>query len=189
VALVRGVARFELADGREAGVRSAVGSDARALKSLLDDVGAEPQVTILHDPGSRGARWLRGQISSAAAQPGELMLAAVVDGRLAGHLALVTDPREHSRHVCELGIAVALAARGLGVGSSLLEVALPWAARHGLRKASVGVLVHNERALRFFTVHGFVREGLRTEQYSIGGRYYDEVLMARHLDPGEDGGA
>ncbi len=179
--MVRGISRFPLGDGREVGVRSAVGADARALKKLLDDVGAEPLVTILHEPGSRTARWLRAQIARAAEEPGQLMLAAVVDGGLRGHLALVSDSRPHAHHVCELGIAVALPDRGLGVGSALLDVALPWAARHGLTKASVGVLSHNDRAQHFFAAHGFVREGCRMAQYLLGGEYHDEVLMARTL--------
>lgn len=188
MAMVRSMARFRLDDGREIGVRSAVSTDARGLKSLLDQVGAEPPVTILHEPGSRTARWLRGQIAAAAAEPGELMLVAVLEGRLAGHLALVADARPYSRHVCELGIAVSSAERGLGVGSALLEVALPWAARHGLRKAVVGVLAHNERALHFFATHGFGREGLRAGQYLLAGVSYDEVIMARLLAPAAGGG-
>jgi RimJ/RimL family protein N-acetyltransferase len=188
VAMVRSMARFRLDDGREIGVRSAVSADARSLKSLLDQVGGEPRVTILHEPGSRTARWLRGQIAAAAAQPVELMLVAVLEGRLVGHLALVADQRPYSHHVCELGIAVSSAERGLGVGSALLDVALPWAARHGLRKAVVGVLAHNGRALHFFATHGFAREGLRAGQYLLAGVSYDEVIMARLLAADAGGG-
>jgi RimJ/RimL family protein N-acetyltransferase len=188
VALVRGMSRFRLQDGREVGVRSTVGSDARSLKALLDQVGSEPRATILHEPGSRTARWLRGQIAAAAAQPGELMLAALLDGRVVGHLALVGDPRSHAPHVCEIGIAVAQPERGLGVGSALLDVALPWAQRHGLSRVTVGVLAHNESALHFFATHGFAREGRRVGQYLLSGSYYDEVIMARILTaPGATG--
>jgi len=186
VAMLRRMSRFELADRRRLHVRSAVPSDARALRSLLDTIGAEPEVVILHLPGSCTTRSLRGQIAQAAAEPDALMLSAFLDGVLVGHLALSADPRPASHHVCRVGLAVRSDDRGAGVGSALLDVALPWAARHGMTKAATSVLAHNARALRFFVAHGFRREGLRVDQFVRDGRRFDEVLMARPLSSGVD---
>lgn len=183
MAMVRGMSRFELADGRELGVRSVTPADARALRHLLDEVGSEAEVTILHVPGSCTARSLRGEIAAAAAEPGTLMLCAFAAGELVGHLALAADRRPASRHVCHIGLAVRCADRGLGVGSALLDVALPWAARHGIGKVTAGVMAHNRQALRFFLAHGFRREGLRVGQFVRDGRSIDEILMARDLTP------
>jgi len=182
VAMVRRTASFALADGREVVVRSTTPSDARRLRTLLDEVGAESEPTIVHVPGSCSVRTVRGRIAASAAEPGTLMLTALVDSRLVGHLALVTDERASCRHVCDLGLAVVRDERGLGIGSALLDVALPWAARSGVTKATVGVLAHNERALRFFRSHGFVSEGVRLGQHRRNGSTYDETLLARRLE-------
>ena len=45
----------------------------------------------------------------------------------------------------------------------------------------LGVFPENARAMAFYERHGFVREGLRREQYRRGDQYHDEVLMARPL--------
>ena len=182
MAMVRRTARFALADGREVVVRSTTPSDARRLRILLDEIGAEEEVSIVHMPGSCSIRAVRGRIAAAAAEPGALMLTALVGSRLVGHLALATDGRVSCRHVCDLGLAVARGERGLGIGSALLDVALPWAARNGATKATVGVLAHNERALRFFRSHGFVPEGVRLGQHRRNGSTYDETLLARRLE-------
>ncbi|HOU29158.1 MAG TPA: GNAT family N-acetyltransferase, partial [Thermoleophilia bacterium] len=71
--------------------------------------------------------------------------------------------------------------RGVGVGGALLETAAAWAGAAGFRKMVLGVLAENVRAQAFYARHGFAREGLRREQYDRGGRYHDEVLMARPL--------
>lgn len=178
MAMMRRVSRFELADGRQLDVRSAAPADARALRRLLDEIGSEPEAAILHVPGSCTIRSLRGQIAAAAGEPGDLMLSALVAGELVGHLALSTDPLPASRHVCRLGVAVRAAQRGVGVGSALLDVALSWAARHGIGKVTISVVAHNDRAVRFFAGHGFRREGLRAGQFVRMGCQIDEVLMA-----------
>jgi len=180
--MVRRTARFSLADGREVVVRSTTLSDARRLRALLDEIGGEAEVNILHTPGSCSVRAVRGRIAVAVAEPDALMLTALVDSRLVGHLALAADTRVSCRHVCELGLAVVRDERGRGVGSALLDVALPWAARHGVSKAVVAVLSHNQRALRFFRSHGFVSEGVRAGQHRRNGSSYDEVLLARPVE-------
>jgi len=82
-----------------------------------------------------------------------------------------------------LGMSVAAAWRGLGVGGALLETAASWAAAHGVVKLALGVFPENVGAVAFYEGHGFVREGLRRAQYDRAGRYHDEVLMARFLTP------
>ena len=98
-----------------------------------------------------------------------------------GNLGLWPDANPASAHVAWIGMSVAAGFRGAGAGGALLETALEWAATAGFRRAVLGVFPENARAMAFYERHGFVREGLRREQYRRGDRYHDEVLMARPL--------
>jgi putative acetyltransferase len=170
-----------LSAGRAALLRAARPRDARELARLLDAIAAEPHSGLLMEPGKRGAGEWRRLIAAAGADSGRLFVVAEVEGRLAGNLGLRPAANAASRHVCEIGMSVAAAARGLGLGGALLELALEWAAAQGYAKATLSVLGHNAAAVRFYERHGFVHEGRRVAQFIRDGQYSDEVLMARLL--------
>lgn len=170
-----------LANGRALRVRDARSRDARPLTRLLDAVAAEPEVTLLLLPGEATAREWRSRISSVASARCALLLVACVDGELVGNLGIWPDANPASAHVGWLGMSVDRHWRGMGVGGTLLEIAMEWAAATGCVRAALGVFPHNERAISFYEHHGFVREGVRRAQYRRRGEYHDEVLMARIL--------
>ena len=172
---------MRLSDGRAALLRAARTRDARELTRLLDAVAAEPDSGLLIQPGQRGAGDWRRLIAEADTEPRALFLVADVEGRLAGNLGVRPVASPASPHVCQIGMSVAAATRGVGLGGALLELALEWAAAHGYNKATLSVLAHNAAAERFYARHGFTREGTRMAQFIRGGKYSDEVLMARLL--------
>ena len=184
---LRRAQHFALRDDREVRVRSAAPTDARAVRALLDEVAAEPDMPMLHVPGSCSVRAMRAEVFQAAAEADRIMLVARVDGDLVGHLVLVGTGHPFSPHVCEVGLVVAAEHRRLGVASALMDVALPWAGRRPFRRVCAAVFPHNEAALHFFAVHGFRREGERHEQYWREGQYLSEVLLAFTV-PEEDAG-
>jgi len=170
-----------LADGRAIRVRDARPKDARPLTRLLDAVAAEPEVPLLLLPGEAKARDWRRRIVDAAAAPRSLFLVAQLEGRLAGNLGLWPDAGPASAHVVWLGMSVASADRGVGIGGVLLEQAIAWASRNGYERAVLSAFPHNTRALAFYARHGFEREGVRRAQFRRGDEYHDEVLMARTI--------
>ena len=182
MAVLRRARHVTLRDGREAAVRSAVPGDAGRLRRLIDAVAAEPEVTLLVLPGQFGASAWRRRIADAAADPHSLLLVAEVDDRIVGNLGLRPDPHLCSAHVGTIGMSVGSTWRGVGVGSSLLEIAADWAHGHGCRRITLSVFPHNTAAIRFYEAKGFVREGLRRGQFMRAGAQLDEVLMGRQLD-------
>ena len=172
-----------LGDGRALCVRDARPRDARPLASLLDAVAAEPRPALLMLPGQFAPGVWRKRITEALTEPGCLQLSACVDDELAGNLGLRPDGHPCAAHVTTIGMSVAGAFRGLGVGGALLETAAAWAAAHGIVKLTLGVFPENVRAVAFYERHGFVHEGRRRAQYVRAGQYHDEVLMARFLTP------
>jgi L-phenylalanine/L-methionine N-acetyltransferase len=181
VALLR-ARHVTLRDGREAVVRSAVPGDAGRLRRLIDAVAAEPEAPLLLLPGQHSVGAWRRRITDAAADPHSLLLVAEVDDKLAGNLGLRPDPHPCSTHVVTIGMSVGRIWRGLGVGSSILEIATDWAQRRGCRKMSLSVFPHNTAAIDFYEAKGFVREGLRRGQFVRAGKRLDEMLMGRLFD-------
>ena len=78
-------------------------------------------------------------------------------------------------------MSVADGLRGAGAGGALLEAAVEWAAARRLPSGGARRVPGERPAIAFYERHGFVREGLRREQYRRGDGYHDEVLMARPL--------
>jgi len=170
-----------LAGGRALVVRDARKRDARGVCAMLDAVAAEPQATLVLRPGEAQPGDWRRRIADALRAPRGLFLVADAAGEIVGNLGVWPDPNPASQHVVWLGMSVAEGWRGAGAGGALLEAAADWAARAGFRRMVLGVFPDNTPAIAFYERHGFVREGLRREQYRRGDKYHDEVLMARPL--------
>lgn len=114
-------------------------------------------------------------------------LVAELEGRLAGYLRLkpATALPENAHVFGVFGLAVALDARRRGVASALLAAAEEHARARGARKLSLRVLGTNTGAQRLYEGLGFQREGVLRAEFIINGRAVDDVLMAKHLMPGD----
>lgn len=110
-------------------------------------------------------------------------LVAEVAGRLAGDIRVrpVTSLPENAHVLGVMGLAVAPDARRRGVASALLGAAEQHVRTQGARKLCLRVLSTNGMALRLYERLGFEREGVLRAEFRIGGRYVDDVLMAKQL--------
>src|SRR5213596_1578927 len=115
--------------------------------------------------------------------PPEAHLVAEVDGRMAGYIRLrpVTSLPETVHVLGIAGFAVAPGDRRRGVASALLAAAEQQARARGARKLSLRVFGTNATAARLYERLGFGVEGILRDEFCIGGRYVDDVLMAKHL--------
>lgn len=108
---------------------------------------------------------------------------AEIDGRLVGYIRLGRPtPLASNAHVRQvLGLAVADAARGRGVGRALLRAAVGEARRQGARRITLRVLGHNTPARKLYEAEGFVVEGILPQEFLLDGAYVDDVLMGQAL--------
>jgi RimJ/RimL family protein N-acetyltransferase len=85
------------------------------------------------------------------------------------------------------GMYVRPDARGTGVARRLVEAVLDFA-RPRVELVQLSVVTGNEAARRLYARLGFVEYGIEKNSLKHGGRYYNEVLMAKDLasDPGQD---
>ena len=86
------------------------------------------------------------------------------------------------QHVLELaGLAVMPGWQRAGTGRRLVEAILDEARSRGALKLSLRVLSPNTTARRLYSTCGFEIEGTLRAEFLLGGRYVDDVLMARQL--------
>jgi ribosomal protein S18 acetylase RimI-like enzyme len=78
------------------------------------------------------------------------------------------------------GMYVRPGSRGAGIGRRLVETVIDFAT-HRVELIQLAVIRDNENARRLYASLGFVEYGIEKHALKQGGRYYDEVLMAKDL--------
>ena len=156
-------------------------ADAAAIAEQFSD----PEVFggTLQLPFASEEIWAQRIAGHAPPTPGsnELVLAAVLDDKPVGMAGLhPVGPSVRRRHAMGLGVTVAKASQGRGVGQALLAALLDYADNWAqVLRVELTVFSDNERAIRLYERHGFEHEG-RHKAYALRhGVYVDALAMAR----------
>jgi ribosomal protein S18 acetylase RimI-like enzyme len=78
---------------------------------------------------------------------------------------------------------VAASHRRRGIGRALLDQAVEWSLRVGVRKLELHVFPWNQPAIRLYESYGFEREGYRKRHYVRDDEEVDAILMAYCIPP------
>ena len=167
-------------------IRPADPADASQLIVLAAEVGREPGDWLLTTDTWRAVGDERRYLKAVRRHPDAAVLVATDGPALVGRLSLARDPHPSSAHVADLGLMVAASHRRQGVGRALLDAAVEWARRAGVRKLELHVFPWNEPAIRLYEGYGFEREGVRRGHYERNGDLVDALLMAYHLPSEEE---
>ena len=102
----------------------------------------------------------------------------LADGPVIGQLGMALAPYG----VADLGMVVAEAWRGRGIGGALLDAGIAWARDAGAHKVALQVWPHNQAAIALYEKFGFEREGLLRRHYRRrSGELWDAVVMGLRL--------
>ena len=164
-------------DGRRWTLRPGRPTDGRALAKLFADVRKEGR-WLITAPGAISEPSEAFWISELIRANEHLALVAEADGEVVGNVLVSVDRGVATEHIGVLSITIADGWRDVGIGSEMVAGAQRWARERGLRKLTLGVFPDNARAIAVYEKCGFVREGLRRQQFRSGDTYRDEVLMA-----------
>lgn len=105
------------------------------------------------------------------------------DGKILGQASLHRNRPDWSRHVAEIQIVVAPAARGQGLGAYLTQEIFVTAVQEGIDKILAEMTFEQRDARRVFEHLGFRAEGLLTNYVQApDGRRHDIVIMAHDVD-------
>jgi len=158
-------------------VRPATEDDAEAFARVFADRSAS-NGTLQH-PYTSAEIWrtrLAGNVGTR-----QVSFAAVVNGRVVGNAGVhpVSDSPRY-KHVCSLGISIADAYQGRGVGRALMNACLDFA-DNWANYARVELTVHadNARAIKLYESLGFVPEGRHRDFSFREGGYVDALFMGR----------
>lgn len=109
-----------------------------------------------------------------------LKLVALHQGVVIGNLGLEAYPRMRRAHAGSIGMAVAVAWQGKGVGSQLLAAALDVADNWmNLHRVELTVYADNEAAIGLYRKFSFETEGLFRDYAVRDGQWVDTLSMAR----------
>jgi ribosomal protein S18 acetylase RimI-like enzyme len=153
-------------------VRAAVASDAAALVRLDQQTwtpDVTPAVDLTPTPG-----------------PIEDVLVAESGGVVCGYVQLgPATSLPSNAHVMEIkGLAVDPERRQGGIGRALVEAACAEAASRGAVRVRLHVLGPNAAARALYAECGFVVDSVWRDEFRLGGRAVDDVLMVRELAGG-----
>jgi RimJ/RimL family protein N-acetyltransferase len=98
--------------------------------------------------------------------------------------SLVFQKEEIYRHKAGFGISVHDDYQNKGLGNILTQYMLDIAAERGLKKVTLSVVAHNERAIHVYEKMGYIQEGrLRMDFWNpILEKWDDTILMGKILD-------
>lgn len=165
-------------------IRRVVADDAEAVARIY----AEPEVqgNLLQMPFPNQTALRDVLVEWQARGRSDIHLVAERDGAvvaLAGLDVLATQLRR--RHVMGLGMAVARAAQGQGVGTALMQALMDWADRWAqVLRIELNVYTDNAPAIALYRRFGFRVEGTHRGYAMRDGVYADVLAMARlHPSP------
>lgn len=159
-------------------------ADAAAIAEQFSD----PEVFggTLQLPFASEEIWAQRIAGQNPPAPGsnELVLAAVLDDKPVGLAGLhPAGPSVRRRHAMSLGITVAKASQGQGVGQALMAALLDYADNWAqILRIELTVYHDNARAIRLYERHGFEHEG-RLKAYGLRNGVYEDVLSMARLHP------
>lgn len=177
------VRRFLTKNGEEVTLRAAVPEDAGAILKTIKSTSPERSYVLMEQYGKNAdseKEYILGMDREE-----NLILVAVVKGVVVGSLAaLQADEGQNPQtgHILRVGLHLAQAYRGLGIGSEMLGYTTEWARERGFKKMEASIFTTNKRSLHLFSRAGFQEEGTRRKRFWVGNDYIDEVMMGKILE-------
>jgi len=181
--------RFEereitLKDGRKCILRPTAPDIAEEMITYLRLTSAEtPWLLRNPDEVSYTLEAEKEILSRILEDPKSVMMAAIVDGKVAGNCAVnsLGDKRK-TMHRCSMAIALYQAYWGLGIGTAMIGYLTELAGQIGYEQMDLEVIDGNEQAQALYRKCGFVESGRRHHAVKFDdGSYHDEILMYKSL--------
>jgi ribosomal protein S18 acetylase RimI-like enzyme len=163
-------------------IRQAVVADAETLRALrLEALQGHPEA-FGSDYEREVERPASFWVERLSEQTDRAIFLVESAGKLVGMIGIYRSELVKLRHNATIwGVYVRPQWRGQGVAVDLLQTAVNWAERQGLKWVKLAVIANNGAAIRAYVKGGFRVYGVDPAVIYHDGVYYDELLMARQL--------
>ncbi|MDB5367166.1 MAG: family N-acetyltransferase [Rhodospirillales bacterium] len=157
------------------------------LSALMRDSGrnGQPHFTANRDRDVYDKPFndrIRARLALPLQRRGWIRLWIAVDGdETLGHVDLRASDRTADAHRVLLGLGIAKAHRGRGLGRALTQYAIDWARTNGHDWVDLNVFAVNAQAVALYRSLGFVQTGFHADRFRIDGDSVDEISMALDL--------
>ena len=173
-----------LRDGRTCTLRPTHPDDSEAMiEYMRRTAGETPYLLRYPDEVSYTIEQERELLANVLNNPGDVMMAAVVDGKVAGNCSISgLGAKRKIRHRCAMAIALYQEYWNLGIGSAMINYLTELAVRIGYEQMDLEVVADNTRAQALYRKCGFTETGRRARALKFDdGTYHDELLMVKIL--------
>ncbi|HKU05271.1 MAG TPA: GNAT family N-acetyltransferase [Bradyrhizobium sp.] len=155
-------------------------ADVLAYKDIrLDGLRRNPEAfaSTFEDERDMPLDWFKDRIAQSQ------IFGAVLSEGLIGVVGLRSHADAKQRHKAMIwGMYVRREARQYGIGERLIGAAVAYASGH-VEQIQLAVVTENEAARRLYAKAGFIEYGHQINALKHGGRYYDDILMVKFLEP------
>ena len=177
---------IRLKDGREAILRCPGEEDIPGMLEYLYVTSGETEF-LLRYPEECGKYTYEGEkalFERMKASPTDLMLACLVEGKVAGNCQLTMNTKLKTRHRGSVAIAQRKEFWNLGIGSAMFEEMIRIAKqRPYLRQLELEFIEGNSRARALYEKFGFRIAGMHPDAILLkDGRLLTEYLMIKPLE-------
>ena len=167
-----------LKGGVELLVRTAVASDARALRDIMQRTHAETDYLLSYpDEQSADDEQEARSLVETERSNNEVELVAIVDGWIVGSAGIAAvGGRRKVVHRARFGISILTEYWGTGIGRVLMGSCIDCARRAGYTQLELEVVADNERALSLYRRAGFEEYGRNPRGYRSAAAGYQELV-------------
>lgn len=159
--------------------RDPIVEDAQEIVDFYNYVGGETSfLSFEKDEYPLSVEAQKEDIKSTNESDINKMLLAVADGKIIGIGTINSSSKIKSRHCGELGIVVAQAFQGQGIGTNIINQLIEWAKNNGTTtRIQLDTRKDNELAVALYKKLGFELEGCLKNHTLLNGVYYDLYVM------------
>ena len=158
-------------------------TDVKDLLNLINslvkervDIAKTTKMTL-----SKEKAWL-DQTLELIRKKEKIMIVAELDGVCVGSCEITKDQYDVSRHVGTLGIGIIKQARGIGIGTSLIQLCLKEAKKKlGIKLVKLYVFDTNKIGKSIYEEIGFREIGRIPKGVLHNNKYKDDIIMAKRL--------
>ncbi|MBX0357262.1 GNAT family N-acetyltransferase [Halobacillus sp. Nhm2S1] len=163
-------------------IKTAEVYDAEAYQNLIEQLESETDFLLYgKDERKSTIEKVKGLMQRVGKEENSTIILSELDGGVIGHVTVFGGGAPRTLHTASVITGVLKDFHGQGVAKELFYQLFQWAEAKGVTRLELTVMVHNERAVRFYERMGFEKEGVKRQSLMINESPVDEYIMAKIL--------